>query len=126
MSTPPGTVDEVVASYWAAEERRDVDAVMAHFHADATYQDGAGRRQGLDDIRDFYATSAATYPTLVVDTVREFPADGGAAVEFVATLTDHAGVDWVIRGVNVFLVADGRFTSVRSYEDPPVSQGTPA
>ena len=120
MSAPPGSIRDLVASYWAAEERRDVAAVMAHFHADATYQDGAGRRDGVEDIRRFYATSADTFPSLVVEVVREFPVESGAAVEFVATLRDHAGEAWVILGLNVFLVADGRFTSVRSYEDAPV------
>jgi ketosteroid isomerase-like protein len=119
MPTHPGTVRSLAESYWAAEERRDVDAVMEHYHPDASYQDAGGRRQGARDIRDFYAGSVADYPSLRVDILREFAAAEGAALEFHAVLTDPAGRDWVIRGVNVFQVADGRFTSVRSYEDPP-------
>jgi hypothetical protein len=119
LSTRPGTVRSLAEAYWAAEERRDVAAIMAHYHPDAAYQDAAGRRQGEREIREFYVTSVATYPALRVDIVAEYPGVDGAALEFVAVLTDHSGRDHVIRGVNVFRVADGRFTSVRSYEDPP-------
>jgi len=119
MATEPVTVRSLAESYWAAEARRDIDAVMAHYHPDATYEDGGGRRDGDGEIRDFYVASAGMYPTLEVDIVREYVAAEGSAMEFVATLWDQAGRAWVIRGVNVFLVSDGRFTSVRSYEDAP-------
>ena len=33
------TPREVAESYWAAECRRDIDAVMAHYNDDATYRD---------------------------------------------------------------------------------------
>jgi ketosteroid isomerase-like protein len=119
MSTPTRTVRDLAQSYWAAEERRDVSAVMDHYHPDATYRDGSGERRGQREIRDFYATSVETYPSLKVDIVREYAATDASALEFVALLRDRAGKAWTIRGVNVFHVADGRFTSVRSYEDPP-------
>ena len=129
----------LAVSYWAAEERRDIDAVMAHYHQDATYQDGAGRCQGATEIREFYVGSVTAYPVLRVAILREYahmdadtavdrdaaagarPAAG--AFEFEAVLTDPQGRDWVIRGVNIFHVRDGRFTSVRSYEDPPAPAG---
>jgi ketosteroid isomerase-like protein len=119
MATGPVTVRSLAESYWAAEARRDVDAVMAHYHPDATYQDGDGQRDGQREIRDFYVASAQMYPSLEVDIVREYVAGEGSAMEFVATLWDQAGRAWVIRGINVFLVSGGRFTSVRSYEDAP-------
>ena len=119
MAIEPVTVRSLAESYWAAEARRDIDAVMAHYHPDATYQDGGGRCEGEREIRDFYVASVEMYPTLEVDIVREYAAGEGSAMEFVATLWDKAGRAWVIRGVNVFLVRDGRFTSVRSYEDAP-------
>ena len=113
------TVRELAESYWAAEERRDVDAIVAHYHPDATYQDGGGRRRGLDEIRAFYRTSAADHPAITVRILEDYPVEGGAAVEFHAELTDPDGRTWVIEGVNLFRVRDDRFTSVRSYEDAP-------
>ncbi len=119
MSAFPGQVRSLAESYWAAEEHRDLDAIMSHYHPDATYQDAGGRREGLDQIQAFYASSIADYPSLQVDIVREFPDGDGSAMEFTATLWDADGHAFVIRGVNVFQVVDGRFSSVRSYEDPP-------
>jgi hypothetical protein len=40
------TLREVSESPWAAGCRRDVDAVMAHDHLDATREDGGSLRRG--------------------------------------------------------------------------------
>lgn len=106
-------------SYWAAEERRDIEAIVDHYHPDATYQDAGGRWVGIDEVRGFYARSVEMYPAISVDVLEAYSVEDGAAVEFCATLIDRAGRTWVIRGVNLFRVRDGRFTSVRSYEDAP-------
>jgi len=116
------TPREVSESYWAAECRRDVDAVMSHYHDDATYEDGGGLRRGGGEIRRAYEESAAAYPGLEVEIVREFvlPEDPDTSgLEFDATLVDAAGSRFRVRGVNVVAVRDGRFVSVRSYEDAP-------
>lgn len=121
------TPREVSESYWAAECRRDIDGVMAHYHPDATYQDAGGLLRGHDQIRGFYEASARDYPGLEVSILREFPgspdasgsASGAAsALEVYAVLVDHAGRRFEIRGLNVMTVRDGKFTSVRCYEDP--------
>ena len=93
------TPREVSESYWAAECRRDVDAVMAHYHADATYQDAGGLLRGHAEIRQFYEASARDYPGLEVTILREFPGSADASA-----------------------VRDGKFTSVRCYEDPPSAE----
>lgn len=124
MTTGARTIRQLAESYWAAEERRDVDAIVAHYHDDATYQDGGGRWSGVDAIRAFYRSSVAAYPEIRVSLLDDFPAAAGCAVEFHAVLRDRDGRSWVIRGVNLFRVHDGRFTSVRSYEDAPtLSEG---
>jgi ketosteroid isomerase-like protein len=110
---------EISESYWAAECRRDLDAVMEHYHPDATYEDGAGLRRGEAEIRAAYEESARLYPGLEVAIVREFPLADRAALEFDAVLIDPAGGRHRVRGVNVVHVRDGRFVSVRSYEDAP-------
>lgn len=116
-SRSPRLVSE---SYWAAECRRDIDAVLAHYHPDAVYEDAGGRCDGLAAIRSAYEASARTYPGLEVTIVREFPAGDRSALEFDAILIDVDGGRHRVRGVNVVEVQGGRFLSVRSYEDPPV------
>jgi ketosteroid isomerase-like protein len=117
------TPREISESYWEAECRRDVDGVMAHYHPDATYEDGGGLRRGHDEIRAAYAESARAYPGLEVAIVREFVGSpDSSGLEFDATLIDAAGTRFRVRGVNVVTVRDGRFTSVRSYEDSPTAE----
>jgi ketosteroid isomerase-like protein len=111
---------EVSESYWAAECRRDIDAVMAHYWPDAVYEDAAGRRVGEAAIRRAYEESAHAYPGLEVEIVREFTFDPDCgALEFDAVLIDPQARRFRVRGVNVVTLRDGRFTSVRSYEDAP-------
>ena len=110
----------VSESYWAAECRRDVDAVMAHYLPDATYEDGGGRREGTAAIRQAYEESVRAYPGLEVRIVREFTVDDTCgALEFDAVLIDAAGTRFRVRGVNVVSLRAGKFASVRSYEDAP-------
>jgi ketosteroid isomerase-like protein len=113
------TPREISESYWAAECRRDIDGVMAHYHPDATYEAPDGLRRGESEIRAAYEDSARLYPGLEVSIVREFPLGDRAALEFDAVLVDPKGGRHRIRGVNVVHVRDGRFVSVRSYEDAP-------
>jgi len=113
----------VSESYWAAECRRDIDAVMAHYQPDATYEDAGGRRVGVAEIRQAYEDSARAYPGLEVRIVREFTLDDASgALEFDAVLIDAAGTRFRVRGVNVVTLRDGKFSSVRSYEDAPAPE----
>jgi len=113
------TPREVSESYWAAECRRDIDAVMAHYHPDATYQDAGGLLRGHAEIRGFYEASARDYPGLEVTILREFiGTEDVSALEVYAVLIDRAGRRFEIRGLNAMTVRDGKFTSVRCYEDP--------
>lgn len=117
------TPREVSESYWAAECRRDVEAVMAHYHPDATYEDSGGLRRGHAEVRKAYEDSARTFPGLEVQILREFTASADCSgLEFYAVLIDSAGRRFKVRGVNVVAVQDGKFVSVRSYEDPPTPE----
>jgi len=122
MSAEPGSPRAVSEAYWSAECARNVDAVMGCYHPDGTYEDSGGLRRGHAEIRAAYEESARLYPGLTVDIVREFPLGTRSALEFDAWLTDRAGRRFRIRGVNVVEVRDGRFVSVRSYEDPPMAE----
>jgi len=113
------TPREVAESYWAAECRRDVDAVMEHYREDAWYQDAGGLLRGHAEIRGFYEGSARDYPGLEVRILREFPASPEtSAFEVYAVLTDHEGRRFEIRGLNALTVGDGKIASLRCYEDP--------
>jgi ketosteroid isomerase-like protein len=61
------------------------------------------------------------YPGCRVEILREY-GDGetSAAIEFRATITDVDGQVSVLQGVQLVEVQDGRFTSVRGYEEQPV------
>jgi ketosteroid isomerase-like protein len=113
------TPREVSESYWAAECRRDIDAVMDHYHQDGTYEGPDGFRRGHAEIRPAYQEHARLYPGLEVEIVREFPGGDWSAIEFDAVFIDRADKRYRVRGVNVVHVRDGKFVSVRSYEDPP-------
>jgi len=113
------TPREVSESYWAAECRRDIDGVMAHYQPDATYQDGAGLLVGEAAIRGYYEASIADYPGLEVTILREFPrSPDTSAFEVHAVLIDHEGRRFVIEGLIAITVRDGRMASIRCYEDP--------
>jgi len=117
------TPREISESYWAAECRRDIDAVMTHYHDDATYEDSGGLRRGAAAVRGAYEASARDYPGLEVAIVREFTnGEDASALEFDAVLIDHDGRRFRVCGVNVVQTRDGKFVSVRSYEDPPVPE----
>ena len=120
------TPREVAESYWAAECRRDIDAVMAHYQPDATYRDAGGLLTGQAEIRTFYEASMRDYPGLEVTILREFPGTPDeSAFEVYAVLIDHDGRRFEIRGLNTLKVRDGKIASLRCYEDPlvPVPAG---
>ncbi len=108
---------EVAESYWRAECARDVDAVLDHYLPDAEFQSPNARYRGRDEIRTYYADSAARYPGLEVTILRDVTIGNLGAIEWRATLTDHAGRTWAVDGVNVVEVRDGRFAWAHSYFD---------
>ena len=110
---------EVAESYWAAECRRDIEAVMRHYHGDATYQDGGGLLTGAAEIRGFYEGSMRDYPGLDVQILREYvAAPDTSAFEVNAELTDHQGSRFTIQGLISIAVRDGKMVAIRCYEDP--------
>lgn len=115
MSSPR----EVAESYWAAECRRDLGAVLAHYHADAVFTPPSGPAlHGHDEIASFYVDEMRDYPGLEVQIVNEVGNGEEASLEWEAILVDHSGARHAFRGVNVVRVRDGKFESVRAYFDP--------
>jgi ketosteroid isomerase-like protein len=108
----------VAESYWRAEERRDVEAVLEHFHEDAVFHPVSGPLVGRAEIRTFYDGMGDTFPGLSVSIVHEIGNGDEAALEWEAILTARDGVEYPIRGVNVVRVRDGKFERVTAYFDP--------
>lgn len=115
----PSTPREVAESYWAAECRRDLEALLSYFHEDAVLLPPSGPAlRGHREIATFYADEIRDYPGLEVTITHEIRDGVDATLEWEAVLTDHAGLRYPFRGVNVVRVRDGKFESVRAYFDP--------
>jgi uncharacterized protein (TIGR02246 family) len=116
------TISELQTSAWDAECRHDLDALLEHFTPDGTFHQSNGR-----DPRAHAAIRAMTeeflrkYPQCKVEILREY-GDGerSAAIEFRATIADPEGKVSVVQGVQLVEIEDGKFTSVRGYEEQPV------
>lgn len=111
--TSPRAVTE---SYFDAENRRDLDAVLAHFAHDVTFVAPDGRPlESAAALRRFYAENMAALPWLHVELVDEVRDGDRAAVEWVASARDGGGQPVSMRGTNVITVRDGQFGSLRAY-----------
>jgi ketosteroid isomerase-like protein len=109
-------------SAWDAECRRDLDALLGHFHPDATFHPAGGPAQkGHAAIRAMTEEFYRAYPELEIDILGEWGRGESSAVfEFRARLVDTAGARSTLEGVCLVEIEDGAFTAVRYYEDAPV------
>ncbi|AKS31876.1 nuclear transport factor 2 family protein [Mycolicibacterium goodii] len=109
-------------SAWDAECRHDVDRLLDHFRPDATfYAYGQPPQQGHDAIRRLTEDFYRSYPELEIDVLGEWTnGDSSAAFEFLARLKDTDGERFTLRGVTLVEVEDGKFKTVRYYEETPV------
>jgi ketosteroid isomerase-like protein len=112
---------DLQTSAWDAECRRDLDALLAHFHPDATFHPAGGEPQtGHAAIRRMTEDFYSSYPELAIDILNEWGnGDSSAVFEFRAHLTDLAGHRSTLDGVCLVEIEDGKFRSVRYYEDAP-------
>lgn len=118
------TPREVAEAYWAAECRRDLDAMLAYFHDDAVVSPPSGPAlRGHREIATFFVEEFRDYPGLEVTITHEIRDGPEATLEWEAVLTDRAGARHPYRGVNVVRVRDGKFESVRAYFDPAAVEG---
>jgi ketosteroid isomerase-like protein len=114
---------DLQTSAWAAECQHDLDGLLEHFHPDAAFH--AARqpaRHGHAAIREMTEDFYRSYPHLTIDILGEWGnGDSSAAFEFRASLKDTEGQRFDLEGVCLVEIADGKFTTVRYYEDAPVS-----
>lgn len=112
---------DLQASVWDAECRHDIDGLLSHFHPDATFHaSGQPPKQGHAAIRELTEDFYRAFPELEIDILGEW-GDGetSAVIEFRARLKDLNGDPFVVHGVNVVEIDDGKFRKVRSYEEAP-------
>lgn len=114
MESSPRAVAE---SYWQAECRRDLAAIMAHYHPAAEFQPAGRLLRGHAEIQTFYEDSIARFPGLECQILHEVCHGNEASLEWSAVLIDHDGVRHPLVGVNVIRVSGGKFESVRAYFD---------
>jgi len=108
---------DIARAYWDTEITRDLDAIMAFYHEDATFVAPGWSLKGRDAIRGFYADAAALYPGLEVDIVHEITSGTESAFEWQSVLITPQGVRLPLRGINCLSIIDGKFAAVRSFYD---------
>jgi ketosteroid isomerase-like protein len=111
-------------SAWDAECRHDLDGLLDHFLPDAMfYAYGQPPQQGHSAIRKLTEDFYRAFPELTIDVLGEWTnGDSSAAFEFRAHLTDPDGKRFTLRGVTLVEIADGKFKTVRYYEEVPVAE----
>lgn len=113
---------DLQTSAWDAECRHDLDGLLGHFLPDATfYAYGQPPQQGHAAIRTLTEDFYRAFPELSIDVLGEWTnGDSAAAFEFRAHLTDPDGKRFTLQGVILVEIAEGKFKTVRYYEEAPV------
>lgn len=109
------TPRQVADSYFKAEESRDIERILAHYHPNAVFCPNGERLVGHSEIRTFYVNQRAAYPGLEVHVVREISAGSAAAFEWTAVLIDHDGRRHPLKGANMVWIEDGKYREVNAF-----------
>ena len=110
------SAEEISRSYWQAEMRHDIDAVMDHYAPDAVMVMPGVTLQG-PEIRKFYEESFKAFPKLDHRVLRVMGDDRLACLEWHAVMTDAEGREFTFSGVNLCEADGERMTHVRGYFD---------
>ena len=106
-------------AYWKDECARDLAQLMTHFTADAEVVTPDGRYRGHGAVAGLYQASFDAYPGLTVEVKAAYAGRDAQCVQFRAVLFDHEDKGWLVEGVNVMRLEDGRISYLRSFEDAP-------
>jgi steroid delta-isomerase-like uncharacterized protein len=120
-------VETTVRSYFEAMDRRDPDAMAAHWREDGIEDIAAvGVLRGRDELRDYFRSMFAGMPDARTTITRLVAGESSCAVEFriEATLEgapfmgiEPSGKRVEIRGMDLFELEDGKLVSNTSYFD---------
>lgn len=108
----------VALSYWAAEARGDLPAVLGHFSADARFVAPGFTLSGQAEIAQFYQKIMGAYRAMRIEALRVTGQGDDVAVEFGFHFTRHSGETGYAEGCNVFTVRAGRICRLRAYFNP--------
>ncbi|MBO9520594.1 MAG: SDR family oxidoreductase [Nocardioidaceae bacterium] len=111
------TIEEIGRAYWQAEESRDVDRILEFFTEDAVWEGPGVTLTGREQIREYYAGSAAAYPGLEVTVGRVRGDDDAAALEWHAVFTGPSGERVPLDGVNLMRREGDRIAALTAYYD---------
>jgi uncharacterized protein (TIGR02246 family) len=107
---------QITESYFAAENRRDLDAILGHFTEDVHFVTPDGDvLYGREALRPFYAANVAGLPTLRVQLVDDLGHGDRAALEWRAEGRTPDGRSVRMHGTNLVSIRDGRFGEFRAY-----------
>jgi hypothetical protein len=110
---------EKLVAYWDDECARDLAKLLNHFTADAEVVTPDGSYRGRDAVAALYQKSFDAFPHLTVQVKASFAGRGAHCVEYSAVLFDAEDKRWLIEGVNLMRLEDGRISYLRSFEDAP-------
>ena len=113
------TATAAAISYWDDECARDLDKLMAHFTPDAEVVTPDGSYRGHEAVAALYKKSFDAYPGLTVDVSASFAGRDGHCVAYRAVLFDGNDNRWLVEGINLMRMKDGRIAYLRSFEDQP-------
>lgn len=109
---------EVALSYWAAEARGDLPAVLGHFAPDASFTAPGFSLHGQTEIAQFYKKIMGAYGAMRIEALRVIEQGDDVVVEFGFHYTRPNGVKGYAEGCNVFTIRDGRIARLRAYFNP--------
>jgi hypothetical protein len=108
-----------VIAYWHDECARDLHEMMGHFAPDVEVVTPDGSYRGHEAVAALYRKSFDAYPGLTVDVKASFAGRDAHCVEYRAVLYDTEDKPWLIEGINLMRLKDGRISYLRSFEDAP-------
>ncbi len=109
---------EFVKDYWAAEGRKDLEAILNHFCEDAEFVSPTMRLNGRAKVAEFYRGMIDGFKAIEVTPVHSLESGNSIAVEYECRLVRNSGEVRQARGFNLFVFKDGRFQKVPCYFNP--------
>jgi ketosteroid isomerase-like protein len=114
---------ELIRSAYEAGNRRDWDAMFAHFHPDAEWESdprvpNAGVFRGRDEVRRFIEDQDAPFQSTVAEIERLIPS-GDQVVALVKVTRRMRGstAEMQVRIAHLWTLRDGKFARVQSFAE---------